>query len=90
MVESIKNDDHISWPRLNHWVHQKLIWVLLGKKKMNLTKLIAVFNKRLEQHPEHKDTEIRSVDIDVAATPTNIKFDTNNGQLSISNGNFTD
>gem|GEM_PF-4590536 len=57
---------------------------------MNLTKIITVFNKRLEQHPEHKDTEIRSIDIDVAVTPTNIKFDINNGQLSISNGNFTD
>lgn len=52
---------------------------------MNLIKLMAIFQKRLDAHPEHKDTEIRSVDIDIAATPTNIKFDTNNGQLSISN-----
>lgn len=55
---------------------------------MTLELLIAKLQQYIKDHPEHKDMEIRDMNLDMAATWNNLRFEVKNGMLTISNGLF--
>lgn len=55
---------------------------------MTLEILIAKLQQYVKEHPEHKDMEIRDMNLDIAATGNNLKFEVKNWQMTISNWLF--